>query len=324
MAGNVTIGVQADPAEEPEWGAFARRVEKLGFDGLVVADHPGSGSAPFVALAAAATVTHRLRLGSYVANAGAWEPIALASQVATLDLLSAGRAVLGVGAGHTPAEWTMRGLHYPSPAERVDRMIELLETTQRLLSDDEVTFTGEHITLQGGRLETPRPLQQPLPLLVGGNGRRVLRYAAAHADIVGLSGLGRTLEDGHRHEVRWAREQIGASIEQILAAATAAGREPELEALVQHVEITDDAEASARRLTDRVSGLTVEQVLTAPFVWVGTADEIASQLHAHLERFGISRYVVRAAWVDSARQVLSSLSSPARKNGRCDRVPNRK
>jgi hypothetical protein len=82
--------------------------------------------------------------------------------------------------------------------ERVDRMIELIDTSRRLLSGDEVTFTGTHSTLQHGRLETPRPLQQPLPLLVGGNGRRVLRYAAAHADSVGLSGLGRTLEDGHR------------------------------------------------------------------------------------------------------------------------------
>jgi probable F420-dependent oxidoreductase len=312
MAGNVTIGVQADPAEEPEWGAFARRVEELGFAGLVVADHPGSGSAPFVALAAAAAVTDRLQLGSYVANAGAWEPIALASQIATLDVLSAGRALLGVGAGHTPTEWTMRGLPYPSPAERVERMVELVETTRRLLLGEETTFTGAHIALQGARLEAPRPIQQPVPLLVGGNGRRVLRFAAEHADVVGLSGLGRTLEDGHRHEVRWAPEQIVESIGHVHEAAHAAGREPELEALVQHVEITDDAQAAARQLTDRVSGLTVEQVLAAPFVWVGTADEIASQLRDHLQRFGISRYVIRAAAVESARQVLSNLSSQSR------------
>lgn len=308
MAGNVTIGVQADPAEEPEWGAFARRVEEIGFDRLVVADHPGSGSAPFVALAAAAAVTDRLQLGSYVANAGAWEPIALASQIATLDVLSAGRAVLGIGAGHTPAEWTMRGLPYPSPAERVDRMIELIDTTRRLLLGDEVTFTGAHITLQHAQLETPRPLQQPIPLLVGGNGQRVLRYAAEHADVVGLSGLGRTLEDGHRHEVRWTPEQISASIGHVHEAAHTAGREPELEALVQHVEITDDAEAAARQLTNRISDLTIEQVLAAPFVWVGTAAEIANQLRDHLQRFGISRYIIRAAAVESVRLVLSNLS----------------
>lgn len=312
MAGNVTIGVQADPVEQPEWRVFARRVEDLGFDGLLVADHPGTGSAPFVALAAAAAVTDRVRLGSYVVNAGVWEPIALASQIATLDVLSGGRAVLGVGAGHTPAEWLMRGLPYPSPAGRVDRMIELVEATQRLLVGEEVSFTGAHLTLERARLEIPRPVQQPVPLLVGGNGRRVLQYAAEHADVVGLSGLGRTLEDGHRHEVRWAPEHISASIDHVHAAAHAAGRAPKLEALVQHVEITEDAQAAARQLTSRVPGLTIEQVLAAPFVWVGTAEEIANQLHDHLERWGIARYVVRAAAVDTARLVLMSLSSQAR------------
>jgi probable F420-dependent oxidoreductase len=314
MTSDVTIGVQADPAEGPAWGAFAHRVEGLGFDSLVVADHPGSGAAPFVALAAAAAVTKRIGLGSYVANAGAWEPIALASQIATLDLVSAGRAILGVGAGHTPTEWTMRGLPYPSPAERVDRMTELVDATRRLLLGEEVTVAGAHITLQRARLEAPRP-QQPVPLLVGGNGRRVLRYAAEHADVVGLSGLGRTLEDGHRHEVRWAPGDISASIDHVHAAARAAGRDPKLEALVQHVEITEDAEAAARRLTNSVPALTVEQVLAAPYVWVGTPDEIASQLHEHRERWGISGYVVRAAAVDPVRQVLDRLFSPAGSSG---------
>jgi len=95
-----------------------------------------------------------------------------------------------------------------------------------------------------------------------------LRYAAEHADVVGLSGLGRTLEDGHRHEVRWAPEQISAAIDHIHDDANAAGRDPKLEALVQHVELTDDAEVAARKLTTRLPGLTVEQVLAAPFVWL--------------------------------------------------------
>jgi alkanesulfonate monooxygenase SsuD/methylene tetrahydromethanopterin reductase-like flavin-dependent oxidoreductase (luciferase family) len=201
---------------------------------------------------------------------------------------------------------------YPSPAERVDRMVELVDTARLLLLGEEVTFRGAHITLQRARLEAPRPMQQPVPLLVGGNGRRVLRYAAEHVDVVGLSGLGRTLEDGHRHEVRWAPEQIVGSIGHVHEAAGAAGREPELEALVQHVEITEDAEAAARQLTERVPGLTVEQVLAVPFIWVGTSDEIANQLRDHIQRFGISRYVIRAAAVEPAGEVLSILSSQAR------------
>jgi hypothetical protein len=81
---------------------------------------------------------------------------------------------------------------------------------------------------------------------------------------------------------------------------------------VQHVAITDAAEAAARWSTERVDGLTVEQGLTAPFVWVGTAAEIAHRLRGHLERRGISGYVVGAAAVDAVSQVLARLRSPAR------------
>lgn len=76
---------------------------------------------PFVALAAAAAVTERIRLGTCVLNAGVWEPIPLATAVATVDLISQGRAVLGVGAGHTPQEWTARGVPFPGARDRVAR-----------------------------------------------------------------------------------------------------------------------------------------------------------------------------------------------------------
>src|SRR5882724_8802882 len=100
----VTFSVAAQPAGAAEWLDLARRAESLGLDSLYVPDHPGTCASPFVALAAAAAVTTRLRLGSYVSNAGVREPILLASDVATLDVVSGGRAVLGLGAGHTPAE----------------------------------------------------------------------------------------------------------------------------------------------------------------------------------------------------------------------------
>lgn len=82
--------------------------EGAAFDGLYVSDHPGTGPAPFVALAAAVAVTERIQLGTCVLNAGVWDPVALASEVATLDVVSGGRAVLGVGAGHTPESGSPR------------------------------------------------------------------------------------------------------------------------------------------------------------------------------------------------------------------------
>lgn len=304
----IRVGVQADPTGGDAWTSLAQRVEGLGFDALLVADHPGSGPAPFVALGAAAGVTSRIALGTYVANAGVWEPIALASAVATLDVVSDGRARLGVGAGHTPSEWLMRGIPHPSPGARVDRMIELVDATRRLLAGEEVTVRGEHVTLERARLDEPPRVRDAVPLLIGGAGDRLLRYAATHADIVGLSGLGRTLEDGHRHDTRWAEEDINRQIDLVRRAADAAGRRSELEALVQRVELTDEPESWAAEMAGRVPSLTPEQVLSAPFVWVGSAAEIAARLQGFRERWGLARYVVREDAVDAAREVLDVLA----------------
>src|SRR5438045_2483281 len=81
-------------------------------------------------------------------------------------------------------------------------------------------------TLGLAGLERPRALRQPVPLLIGGNGPRVLRYAARHADVVGLSGLGRTLPDGHEHTVQWQPAQIDERLALVHDAAAAAGRRP--------------------------------------------------------------------------------------------------
>lgn len=161
------------------WVTMATKVERSGFDGLCVSDHPGSGPAPFVALAAAVTVTEGIQLGTRVLNAGVWDPVALASAVATLDVVSGGRAVLGVGAGHTPQEWTMVGRPYPSPGARVDRMIELVNATQALLRGTPVSHRGASFTLANTVLADPRPVRDPVPLMVGGNGTRVLQTCSA-------------------------------------------------------------------------------------------------------------------------------------------------
>ncbi|MGY6500789.1 MAG: TIGR03621 family F420-dependent LLM class oxidoreductase [Acidimicrobiales bacterium] len=300
------ITVQAAPTDRGSWLALAAEVERHGFAGLAVADHPGSGPAPFVALSAAAAVTERIRLGTCVVNAGVWEPISLATEVATLDVISGGRALLGVGAGHTPSEWTATGRPYPSAAERVAHMIELVEATTALLSEPVVSRDGAHLTLLDATLGELRPVQDPLPVLVGGNGDRVLTFAAAHADVVGVTGLGRTLADGHRHEVDWSPEALDRI--RGLVAAGAAGRDtpPHVEALVQHVEITDDARSAAQRLADRIDGTTAEHVLEAPFVWIGTAEEIAGRLDRHHRDLGIDRYVIREPAMDAARQVMAA------------------
>lgn len=300
------MSVQGFPTDRASWLALAREVEGAGFDGLYVADHPGTVAAPFVALAAAAAVTDRIRLGTCVANAGMWEPVALANEIATLDLMSAGRAVLGVGAGHTPGEWTSAGRPFPSPGERVDRMIELVEATQALLAGATVSSKGSHFTLADAALVHPRPVQDLVPLLIGGNGERVLRFGAQHAERVGITGLGRTLADGHRHEVDWSESGLGRIFEIVVSAAEAVGRSPQIEVLVQHIEITDDAEAAAARVARHVHGASVDDLINSPFVWIGTIGQINERLRAHQVTWGIEHYMIRECTISEVGRILAS------------------
>jgi probable F420-dependent oxidoreductase len=300
----VRVSVQADVGDRASWLELAGAVEAAGFDALYAADHPGATASPFVALAAAAVVTERIQLGTCVVNAGMWEPLPLAGEVATLDLVSAGRAVLGVGAGHTPREWTATGRRFPPAGDRVERMIELVEATSALLAGGTTSYAGRHLTLADAALDDPRPVRDPVPLLVGGSGPRVLRFAAQHADVVGITGLGRTLDDGHRHDVAWSHDAVRRTVDVVRSAGGDVGRSPELEALVQVVEVTDDAGAAAVRLAGHVPGASAHDLLDAPFAWIGTADEIRRKLRRLEDELGITRYVIRAPALTAVRRIL--------------------
>jgi probable F420-dependent oxidoreductase len=289
----VIFSVQAQPTDAASWTDLARTVEAAGFDALFAADHPGYGASPFVALAAAAAVTSALGLGSYVSNAGVREPILLATDVATLDVVSGGRARLGLGAGHTPAEWRAIGRERPDVAGRVRRCVAVAEAVQALLAGEEVTVDTPELAAHAARLTEPRPVQARIPLTMGAANPALLRWAGAHADVVGLSGLGRTLPDGYRHEVRWRADQIEAQLGQVAAGAAGRDTPPVLEALVQQVTVTDDAEGVAAPTAERL-GLTVAELLATPFVLIGTADEIVAAVAQHQRRWGVTRFVVRA------------------------------
>ncbi|MFC7532292.1 LLM class flavin-dependent oxidoreductase [Actinoplanes sp. GCM10030250] len=299
----MTFSVQATPKDAASWLELAVRCEQAGFDTLQVPDHPGSCAAPSVALAAAAAVTSRIRLGAYVSNAGVREPIHLAVDVATLDVISGGRARLGLGAGHTPAEWQAIGKERPTVAGRVDRCIAVAEAVQALLAGDTVTRDEPHLTMIEAKLETPRPVQERIPLTIGTANSRILRWAGAHADVVGLSGLGRTLADGHRHEARWRTTQVDQQVEHVVTGAGGRTDPPQLEALVQIVEITDDAEAAAAPHAEEL-GMPVAELLEAPFVLIGTVAEIRAAMVRNEKRWGITRYAIRAAVLDAVEQLM--------------------
>lgn len=306
MGEQIEVSVQASPGEGQDWAALARRCEQVGCRALLIGDHPGSGASPFVALAAAAAATSQLRVGSYVLNAGVRHPLLIASDVATLDRVSGGRAEVGLGAGHTPAEWEMTGQHRPAPAERVHQATTTAAAVRALL-DGHTAPAAELQALTDVALQQPRPVQPRIPLLIGGSNPELLRWGGAHADAVGLSGLGRTLSDGHSHTVSWSPSRVEFHVELIRDGARRAHvRPPPIEALVQQVSITDAREAVACSLADQFN-TPVADLLAVPYLWIGTPAEIADQLYAARDRWGIRRWVVRDSALNDLPQILTAL-----------------
>ena len=297
------FSVQAHPRDARSWLQLAHRCETSGFDSLLAADHAGSVASPFVALAAAASVTTNLGLGSYVSNAGVREPIQLASDVATLDVISGGRARLGLGAGHTPNEWEAVGRVRPDVAGRVRRCIAVAEAARALLAGDEVDVDTGDLKTRSARLVEPRPVQASIPLTLGGANSTLLQWAGRHADTVGLSGFGRTLADGHSHDVRWRQHELEAQVQHVTAGAAERDQPPLLEALVQQVTVTDDAGAAVADMS-RETGISAEDLLASPFLLIGTREEIITAIGANERRWGITRYVVRENAVSAAESLI--------------------
>src|SRR5262245_48079892 len=243
------VNVAGVPAEQ--WLAFARTVEALGYSTLHLPDHLTERPAPLPALAAAAAVTSRLRLGPFVLNNDFRHPLLLAREAATLDVLSGGRFELGLGAGYAKAEYDEAGLPFERGGVRVERLAESVTIVKRLFAGEAVTFAGQHYRIHGHTIH-PLPVQRPRPpILIGGNGPRLLTLAATEADIVGLTGL--TFAGGGRQRDLAGFRPAGVDERVALVRKVAGARleEIELNALVQRVVVTEDRRRAAEELAQR-------------------------------------------------------------------------
>lgn len=283
------FGYQARDGTAEELRDQARRAEAAGFDLIHSYDHLSPDWSSTLPLLAMAEATTRLRVCPLVINNDFHHPALLAAEYSNLDHLTGGRVELGIGAGHSFTEYAAMGLAFDPPKVRKARMAEAVEIVRRLFDGETVTYDGEHYHLRDVR--TMRSLQARLPIMAAVNGPAALAHSAHHADIIGLMMLGRTLEDGQHHEVRWEADRLDRTIAYIREHA--AGRDVELNALVQIVSITDDREGALRDLLTELSPLSFDDAASTPFLAHGTHDEIAAHLLRCRERWGINYFSVR-------------------------------
>jgi F420-dependent oxidoreductase-like protein len=253
----------------------AKTADEAGFRLVTVMDHlyqirgVGEVDEPmlegWLTLAALALETRHVRLGTLVTGVTYRNPALLAKVATTLDTISGGRAMLGIGAAWNDVEHAGYGFEFPPVSERMDRLDEALTIIKAMFTEDRPTFRGEHYRIEEA-LNIPRPVQPGgPPILVGGGGeQRTLRIAARHADLTHWFPLGmETLERKNRLLEEYCAE-IGrdpATIERTMATPV--------------VVVGSEAEARA----------TMELIPPErrPYVSVGTPEQAAETLRPYID-----------------------------------------
>ena len=255
----------------PRLASIASRAETAGFDDLWVMDHfrqiPQVGRQwedipeAYTALAFLAGVTSRIRLGTLVTAIGHRHPVVLGKTVATLDVISGGRVNLGLGIGWDREEHECYGIPFPPVPARYEQLEDMLRMLPLLWGKGSPSFSGT--TFSAPELICyPRPIQDPIPILIGGSGeKRTLRLVARYADACNLFGrpdvIRRKVGVLHQHCAEVERDPAEVEISHLVNVMTAADRET----LRERVELLRGRNMSAEAFMARHNAGTIEDQL---------------------------------------------------------------
>ena len=278
----------------------AKAAERAGFDLVTVMDHLyqirgiGPETEPmmeaYTTLSALATQTSRVKLGTLVTGVTYRNPALLAKMVTTLDVISKGRAILGVGAAWNEDEHRGYGFEFPPIARRMDRLDEALTIARLMFTEDRPSFEGKYYRIDRA-VNVPRPIQPGGPkILVGGGGeRRTLRLLAQHGDIGHW--FGGNLEDLKRKKQVFEQhcEAVNRDPSEVLltvgltlvlaenekdARALMEGLSPERRAMAQTATVAEAAEVIGKYLDAGFGGFTFNNNVLQTPESMGLAGEV--------------------------------------------------
>ena len=289
------FGVQIHSLPIDSWRDDVRQLEAMGFDSVFVPDHFGDQWDPTTSLAAIAGATEKLNVGSLVYDVDYRHPVVFAKAAATLQVMSAGRHIFGIGAGWMETDYVEAGMPYDRPGIRISRLEEALKIITSMWENEKTTFDGEYYSTKEIAQATDLQGQPRPPILIGGGGPRVLRLAGRYADIVGINPKlveGKVTKDTPGDS---APERILEKIGWVREGAEAAGRNPddiEFNSLSFVTAIMDDPSGLRAGIAAN-SGMSVEQVADCPLFLTGSAQEIRERLEKRREETGISFLVIQ-------------------------------
>jgi probable F420-dependent oxidoreductase len=268
------LGVSTTPASGVDPVTEAQAAESAGFDFVSASDHLHGETPtyePWTLLTWIAAATTRIRVGTRVLAVPHRPPAVVAKMSETLDRLSGGRLILGLGGGYLDAEFRAFGLPVPSNRDKIDGLEEAIRIARAVWSQPDVTFAGRLYSLDGARVE-PKP-EHRIPIWLGTYRPR------------GLNLTGR-LADGWIPSYSFAPpDQVGALRDRVLAAARDAGRDPAEIACVYNVVVRVEVGAAGS-----ASAVT------------GSAEAVADRL-AELTNLGFSGFNIMPAGSDRAEQI---------------------
>ena len=290
-----------------QWRDRARAIESMGYSTLYLPDHFGDQVGPIAGLMAAADATTTLRIGALVFDNDYRHPVVLAKEAASLDLLSDGRFDFGIGAGWMITDYDQAGIPYDTPGTRIERLAEALTIFKAFFAGGEVSFTGKHYKVTG--LDAaPRPVQKPHPpIVLGGGGRKMLELAAREADTINVNFDLRTGRPGKRTARSGLAEATDEKLTWINAAAGDRLDAIEIGAWTLFASVTDDRDSVASMLAPSM-GVEPADVLAIPHMMVGTVDQIAEDIVARRERYGISHVLVPGGSAEELAPVVERLT----------------
>jgi probable F420-dependent oxidoreductase len=305
----VEFGVLFSQSEFAQLRDLAQTVEGLGYHLAVLGDHivyelaqgkidPHQLSYDTIVSAAVALeATRTLRVGHLVLNNLFRYPVLTAQSIMTLDNLSGGRVVAGLGTGYGETEFRLTGINFPEMKIRLEMLDEALTCIRSLWTNEQTTFIGKHYQLREAIL-WPKPIQKPHPpIIIGGGGRPVLRIAAKHAGVanitweVGRSGGFRAAdltgfdEDRFKERASFLRDE-----------AVKAGRTRDAVAvsnIPSAIAITESEADTGKKAESigRAFGMTPEQALASPMLLVGTPESCVAQLQHRAREWGVSQFI---------------------------------
>jgi F420-dependent oxidoreductase-like protein len=265
----------------------AIELDRLGFHSLWFNDHLYGVPMPqlpileaWTALAAVGALTKQVELGTLVTPVGFRNPALLAKMAATLDVITGGRVIVGLGSGWFQSEFAGYGMPFPPLKQRLEQLDETATILKRLWTEPQPTFEGRHYRLDATYCE-PKPVRRPHPpILIGGGGEKVLlRLAARHADIWNNLAIN--------------QNDLGAKIVKLREHCATVGRDPaEIRVSQQCLVVIGENEADARAKTEKAVTIYGGHMgAGGPLSIAGTAEQCIAKIAAHVA-LGCSMFVM--------------------------------